>query len=78
METKKVKKGEKMTLKDYVNGLSRVKGLSEKQLFIRQIMDECNVTENTVRNWLYKQPREEENIRKIEDLLGISREDLWR
>lgn len=78
METKKLKKDEKITLKDYVEGLSKVKGLSEKQLFIRRIMNECNVSENCVRNWVYKKPREEENIQIIEKIMGISRKYLWQ
>lgn len=78
MKTKETKNLRKMTLKDYVESLSKIRPKSPRQKFIDEITARCNVKEMTARSWFNKMPPYEEYIRIIEEITGISREDLWK
>lgn len=72
-----VEKPTKLTLRGYYDSLPRK--LSPKQDFIQNLARECQVTETTVRNWLFTEhrPRNKEIIETIVRVTGISAEDLW-
>lgn len=67
-----------MTLKDYYDSL-RVRQKSPQTIFIETISKRCDVCEGTVRYWIYKneKPKRERDIRVIEQLTGLTREELW-
>lgn len=71
------KKSTKLTLKGYYDSLPRK--LSPKQEFIQNLARECQVTETTVRNWLFTdhRPRSREIIESIVRFTGIKESDLW-
>lgn len=78
MQTEKLKKQRKMTLKDYYESLGSVK--PPKQTFIDTVVEKCGVRANTVRRWVYDnaKPQSEEHIKFLEELTGIERSELWK
>ncbi|MBR1775075.1 MAG: hypothetical protein IJ759_06070 [Bacteroidales bacterium] len=78
MQTKKNKKSQKMTLKDYYDSLERE--TPPKQKFVEDIASKCSVQEQTVRSWIYgrAKPKEEWHIKVLEEITGIERSELWK
>ena len=66
-----------MTLKNYYERLERE--TPPKTAFVKEIAEDCQVTEVTVRNWISYgiKPRDEAHIEILERRTGIKREDLW-
>lgn len=71
-------KSQKMTLKGYYRGLPMRS--APRYDFITEVAKRCNVTEQTVRNWvLYgMKPQQHIHVEVLCELTGISEEDLWK
>lgn len=70
-------KKKKMTLKGYYEAIPLHS--APRKAFIRRVMEECGVSEQTVRNWcLYGiQAQSREHVKALSRLTGIKEENLW-
>lgn len=68
----------KNTLLKYYEALP--KATYPKKDFIWKIMVACNVTQTTVRNWIWGNscPQEEEYRQRVAEITGIPQEELWQ
>lgn len=66
-----------MTLKSYYESLERE--IPPKTALIKELADECNVNEATVRNWILYgiKPREERYKEIISKKTNIPIDELW-
>jgi len=76
--TRKDDKVEKMTLRGYYNSLPHAS--YPKTAFINAVVQRCNVSVVTVRNWirLGMRPSNPEHIRILSEMTGIAKNDLWK
>jgi len=74
---KDCQKSNKMTLEDYYNSLP--KQTSPKSDFIREVAERCDLSEQTVRFWIYKKfkPSRKEFYRVLTEMTNIPEEDLF-
>ncbi len=68
---------EKMTLKDYYQSLPRA--TYPKTDFLNVLIQRCNVSATTVRNWVIygMKPSNKEHIKVLVETTGIKEDDLW-
>lgn len=66
-----------ITLKDYYQSLPE--STSPKTEFVNDIAFRCNVTSNTVRNWISygMKPSNPEHVKIISEVTGIPCDQLW-
>lgn len=78
MANKSEEKKQKMTLLDYYENLP--KSSYPKKDFIQRIMSECDVSFTTARNWTkgHTRPMVDWQIKKLSEITGIPKEQLWQ
>lgn len=78
MENKKSEKTQKMTLSDYYENLP--KSSYPKKDFIQKVMNECDVSFTTARNWTKgnTRPMVDWQVDKLSEITGIPKEQLWQ
>ena len=78
MANKKSEKTQKMTLSDYYENLP--KSSYPKKDFIQKVMNECDVSFTTARNWTKgnTRPMVDWQVDKLSEITGIPQEQLWQ
>lgn len=78
MANKKSEKTQKMTLSDYYENLP--KSSYPKKDFIQKVMNECDVSFTTARNWTKgnTRPMVDWQVDKLSEITGIPKEQLWQ
>lgn len=78
MANKKSEKTKKMTLSDYYENLP--KSSYPKKDFIQKVMNECDVSFTTARNWTKgnTRPMVDWQVDKLSEITGIPKEQLWQ
>ena len=78
MANKKSEITQKMTLLDYYENLP--KSSYPKKDFIQKVMNECDVSFTTARNWTKgnTRPMVDWQVDKLSEITGIPKEQLWQ
>lgn len=78
MANKKSEKTQKMTLSDYYENLP--KSSYPKKDFVQKVMNECDVSFTTARNWIKgnTRPMVDWQVDKLSEITGIPKEQLWQ
>lgn len=69
----------KLTLADYYDTLPTATTMSPKSDFVKQVAKECNVSINTVRNWILNdmKPSNPAHIEVLSRITKINETELW-
>lgn len=67
------------SLKDFYNKLPESRVVSPKGDFLRELVNRCNVTYTTARNWIVygMRPSNKENLKILSELTGIPEDHLF-
>ena len=72
------KKSKKMDLVGYFSSIPKYS--CPRKAKLEEVMERCNVSEQTARNWcIYGiKPKDYEHVRILSEITGIPEKDLWQ